>query len=306
MTGPYNIISIGIGLLFLVATADAGPDQSRRFLKRYHQFSKDIKPINRKLPLRIHSDEHERRLHVDVYGIVSQPYKRVANALTYPKVMCDFLILNLNVKTCTYEPAGRQTLMTFYVAGKKYTPLYRSMEIEPYFEQLIKNSHYMRVLLISRKGRLGAKDYNVLIEAAPYGKSTLVRFSSKYIASRLNSAATTTYLKTFARKKVGFSIVGQDEYGKPRYVRGMRAVVERDVVRSYLALQAYLETADIPPDNQFDARLKRWFELTELYPRQLHEFSWEDYLRNKSKDHQNQLRLQQRISHRQSKLDVQP
>ena len=162
----------------------------------------------------------------------------------------------------------------------------------------------MRVLLASRKGSWGAKDYNVLIEAAPYGKSTLVRFSSNYTASRLNTAATSTYLKTLARKKVGFSIVGQDDHCKPQYVRGMQAVVERNAVRSYLALQAYLETAVVPPGNQFDARLKRWFELTELYSRQLHELSQEEYLRNKRKEHQNQLRLQQRISRRQTKHDV--
>lgn len=304
MTGLRQIISIGVGVFILGAITGAGPDHSSRFLIRYQQFSNDIRPINRTLPLRIHSEEHERRLHVDVYGIVSQPYERVANALTYPKAMCDFLILNLNVKACTYEPAGRYTLMTFYVAGKKYTPLYRSMEIEPYFEQHIKSNHYMRVVLASRKRRWGAKDYSVLIEAAPYRKSTLVRFSSNYTASRLNTAATATYLKTLARKKVGFSIVGQDEHGKPQYVRGMQAVVERNAVRSYLALQAYLETTAVLPGNQFDARLKRWFELTELYSRQLHELSWEDYLRNKRKEHKNQLRIQQQIFRRQSKHDV--
>ena len=48
------------------------------------------------------------------------------------------------------------------------------------------------------------------------------------------------YLATGGRDKVGFSIVGKTASGAPQYLDGMRAVVERNTMRYYLAIDAYL------------------------------------------------------------------
>ncbi len=299
------IITIGVGLFILSATVSAALSDSRLLLNQYRQFSATTKPLDRNLALRIQSDEQGRRLRVDVYGIVNQPYPRVAEALSSPAAMCDFLILNMNVKTCTYEQVGRRLFMTIYIAGKNYAPLYRTLEIEPYFELQKKDRNYLKVLVASREASRGKTEYSVFVEAVPYGKATLVRFSSKYFASRINKAATTAYLKTFALNKVGFTVIGRNNQGLPEYVRGMQGVIERNAVRSYLALQAYLETTDAPVNLRFESRLWRWFKLTNVYKRQLHEMHWQSYLLNKRREYQNQLMMQKQILRRVSKRGLQ-
>lgn len=296
-----RIITLGIGLFILTTAANLALADSRLLLNQYHHFSKVTKPIDKRLALRIQSHEQDRRLRMNVYGFVNYPYSQVADVLARPAVMCDFLILNMNVKTCTFTPGERRANMVIYVAGKKYAPLYRSMKIEPYFELQERSNNYIRVLMASPKRRWGATEYSVMLEASPYKNRTLVHLTSAYKASHLNKAATSTYLKLFARKKVGFTVVGRNQSGQPEYVRGIQGVIERNAVRSYLALQAYLETASVLSNRRFESRLRRWFELTDVYSHQLHEMDWRSYLSNKQREYQNQLRQQQRLSIRTSK-----
>jgi hypothetical protein len=58
-------------------------------------------------------------------------------------------------------------------------------------------------------------------------------------------------------------------------------VVERNAMRYYLAIDAYLDSLAAPAGQQLDHRLKGWFDATEKYPRQLHEVTRDDYLRMK-------------------------
>lgn len=298
---PYRGVVAALGLLLISVAANADQTDAKLLLHQYRQFSSVSKPINKNIPLRIQSHEQDRRLRVNVFGIVSHPYSRVVAILSKPAVMCDFLILNMNVKTCTYRQAGQRAEMMIYVSGKRYSPLFLALEISPYFELQKKNNKYMRVLMASRKSEWGLKEYSVVVEATPYGESTLVRFTSQYHASRVNMAATAVYLKTFARSKVGFTVVSQNQRGEPQFVGGMRGVIERNAVRSYLALQAYLETASVPAEQRFETRLRRWFNLTDAYPRQLREMQWQSYLSNKRREYDNQRKLQQRIFRRASK-----
>lgn len=289
--------------LFLLAMSGAVTAQqteAKLLLSQYQQFAIHTQPIDRNLALSIASHEKSRRLDIKVYGIVDQPFSKVSAVLSDPAVMCDFLILNLNIKTCTYAQDKQRTELVIYVAGKNYSPLYRAMEINPYFELQKKNNQYMRVLMASRKSRWALYDYSVIVEATALGNATLLRFTSKYHASHINMAATLAYLKTFARNKVGFTVVGHNELGEPKYIQGMRGVIERNAVRSYLALQAYLETSNTPEKKRFDSRLRRWFKLTDAYPRQLHEMELQSYLDNKHREYRNQYKTQQKILRRDS------
>lgn len=298
---PYNIVIVGLFLFGYLGVVNADQNNAKILLSQFRQFSAVTEQINKNIPLRIQSRETKRRLHVDVFGIISHPFSRVVSILSKPANMCDFLILNLNVKTCTYGQESESAGLMIYVSSKNYRPLFLSLKIDPYFELQKKNKNYMRVLMASRKSAWGIKDYSVIVEAAPYGKSTLVRFTSRYHASRVNMAATTFYLKTIARNKVGFTVADHNRQGEPQYVRGMRGVIERNAVRSHLALQAYLETDSVPNGKRFEARLRRWFELTEVYPQQLHEMQWKSYLRNKRREYRNQRKLQLQISRQAEK-----
>jgi hypothetical protein len=90
------------------------------------------------------------------------------------------------------------------------------------------------------------------------------------------------YLATSGRDKVGFSIVERDAEGRPAYVGGTRGMLERNTMRYYLALEAYLDSLDAPPGESLDRRLRAWYAAIERYPVQLQEeLSREEYLRLK-------------------------
>jgi hypothetical protein len=92
-----------------------------------------------------------------------------------------------------------------------------------------------------------------------------------------------TYLATVGSDKVGFTTVGGAS-GDPQYVGGVRGLLERNTMRYYLAIDAYLATLDKP----LDQRLARWFDATEQYPRQLHEVDRNAYLQMKAQEVQRQ------------------
>ena len=65
----------------------------------------------------------------------------------------------------------------------------------------------------------------------------------------------------------------------------MRGVVERNTMRYYLAIDAYLDSLASPGNDQVQKRLDQWFSSTELYRRQLHELDRDDYLSMKHQEY---------------------
>lgn len=115
-----------------------------------------------------------------------------------------------------------------------------------------------------------------------------LRYSYSYgIAGRL---AMQTYLATVGRGKVGFTqTAGQGD--KSAYVGGMRGTVERNTMRYYLAIEAYLATLAQAPEQQPSARLQYWFDATEGYSRQLREVDRKAYFSMKKDELQRQKTL---------------
>jgi hypothetical protein len=96
------------------------------------------------------------------------------------------------------------------------------------------------------------------------------------------------YLATSGRDKVGFTVVGTGADGGPRYIGGMRGVTERNTMRYYLAIDAFLGALSSPPGARLEKRLGDWFAGIERYPRQLHEIERTDYLVMKRAEHARQ------------------
>jgi hypothetical protein len=292
-----KVISLSMLLSLVPAIVSASTPEQRLLISRYQAFSANLKPVETSMPLRISSIEKDGRLEVDVFGVIDQPFRRVAATLSAPASVCEFLLLNLNVKACIHQEAGSDSSLTIYVGGKGYTPPYRSLTIEPLHQVNKHLTDYLAMNLVAQKGIMGSSNYQVLTEVAPYQQRTLVRVSSSYQGSRLSNMATQAYLRTFARDKVGFSVTGTDAYGKPVYIKGLQAVIERNVVRSYMALQAHLEHDHRQPE-QFEQRIRRWYDLTETHAMQLREVERERYFSNKRREYRNQLRLQSKLDDR--------
>jgi hypothetical protein len=94
-----------------------------------------------------------------------------------------------------------------------------------------------------------------------------------------------TYLATIGRGKVGFTQTHKPPGTTPDYISGMRGVVERNTMRYYLAIDAYLDSLESPEKDQVQKRLDQWFSSTELYRRQLHELDRDDYLSMKHQEY---------------------
>jgi len=133
------------------------------------------------------------------------------------------------------------------------------------------------------------------LDAQSVDEQTLVRIRMAYTPSWLSGIASAGYLATLGRSKVGFSIEGIDAAGRPQLSRGAKAALEHNAMRYYLAIKAYLETSQLSSHERFDARLQRWFELTEAYPEQLNEMEKREYLQIKQREWDNQKQLQKEI-----------
>ena len=72
-----------------------------------------------------------------------------------------------------------------------------------------------------------------------------------------------------------------DEVALRRHVSGL---LERNTMRSYLAIDAYLDTASLPAGEQVERRIRAWSASTARYARQLHEMDANDYLEMKRKE----------------------
>ena len=93
-----------------------------------------------------------------------------------------------------------------------------------------------------------------------------------------------TYLRTVGNQKVGFTVNGRGPDGRPVLVGGMRGALERNVMRYYLAIDAYLAALRAPPAERLEERLKEWFDATERYALQLHELDQDTYLEMKRRE----------------------
>jgi hypothetical protein len=93
-----------------------------------------------------------------------------------------------------------------------------------------------------------------------------------------------TYLATSGRNKVGFTVVGSPGGDPPRYITGLRGVVERNTMRYYLAIDTFIGALSVAPPARFEKRIRDWYTAVAGYPRQLHDLDLEEYLEMKRRE----------------------
>ena len=109
-------------------------------------------------------------------------------------------------------------------------------------------------------------------------RSSFVHLTYTYGFGALAKLATQAYLATAGRDKVGFTVTRRTADGRPVYIDGVRGMVERNVMRYYLAIEAYLGALSVPPAERTEKRLRDWFAATERNATQLHEVERDEYL----------------------------
>jgi len=225
----------------------------------------------------------------EIYAVVDYPFAAVNVALNNPAHWCDVFILHLNVKYCHASSNKAGTVLTVNLGRKFDQPLADAYRAEFNYRGIITTPDYFSVELNAEKGPLSTHDYRIWIEATPLKDGrTFLHFTYAYAFGFTGRLAMQGYLMTIGRDKVGFTVTGKLPNGQPAYIQGVRGVVERNTMRYYLAIDAYLAALTAPPEDQLEKRIEHWYNATDRYASQLHEVERNDYLEMKRKEYQRQ------------------
>ena len=269
-------------LMALVQTTLAQDAPALRARHAALQSSLESNAFNR--PIHIESVHNADTLRGEVYAVVQQPFSLAGPALQGMEHWCDILMLHLDVKMCLWTHAGSETL-TVATARKYDQPLENAAAVEFGYRVLSTSADYLQVQLHADKGPMGTHDYHIVLEAMPLdAKTSFVHLSYAYSQGFGGRIAMEAYLATLGRNKVGFTVVSRRPDGQPVYINNVRGLVERNCMRYFLAIEAYLSAVPLPPGEQLERRLHDWHAGAERYPVQLHEMEREDYLSMKRKE----------------------
>jgi hypothetical protein len=299
MPSARNVARLALFVLPLIALPPraswGGEAVPQRFFGYYQELQEAIRRGPFGFPLQVRSEERRDVVSAEALGIIDHPLQAFGAAVTEAASWCEFMPLNLNIKACTIQWDAREPLITLYIGGKGYlSPEWASQQ--PYrFLVRARQREYVAVELSALQGLLGTKAHQLEFEAASVDGRTVVALRSSYEQSAASKLATAIYLATVGRDKVGFSRerVGPD--GQASFVRGAQGMIERNLMRYYLVLKAFLDTQALPDSRRFEARISTFYDLMERYPAQLHEMERAQYLDAKRRERQNQIRLQQTI-----------
>ncbi|NIP72303.1 MAG: hypothetical protein GWO16_04395 [Gammaproteobacteria bacterium] len=244
----------------------------------------------------VRSETEGHRLSADVYSEMDYPFSVLIDAVGTPANWCRFIPLNLNVKSCVYDDREEPVRLAIYVGRKYYEEPEDAYRMEYRYRVEERTPDYLRVALVADEGPLGTRDHGIVAEVARLGQKSLVHVRSRYRSSWRSRIATSIYLSTLGSDKIGFSVVGTDDAGELEFVKGVNGIVERNAMRYYFTLEAFLATLEEPANQRFEQRIQTWFDLTERYARQLHELKRGEYLEAKRRERGNQVRLQAAVS----------
>ena len=263
---------------------------------KYLQIKEQLIENTYGVPIFIESTIEDQSQRGDVYGIIHHSFEKVKPAFSHAKDWCDIAPLHLNIKACTYQKLNGDYRLTLYSGRKFFEEPEDTYQLVYRYHLDNAQENYINATLSAEQGPLGTSGYNISAEAIPLNnKKTFIHFSYSYKQGFWTRMAMETYLATIGRNKVGFTIVDTDINNKPVYVDGLKGVIERNAMRYYFAIQAYLDTRDEKPETVFDARLNRWFDLTEQHHKQLFEMDKKEYLDYKQRERVEQNRVQQEI-----------
>ena len=256
---------------------------------QYKALGSELQNNQFKRPLVLKSNESPDSLKGEIYAVLDYPFAEVDNAINNPDHWCDALILHINVKYCRAVTSNTGTVLNMNL-GKKYDQLLaETYKAKFNYESITAASNYFSVEMKAADGPLGTKDYRIWVEATPINNNqTFLHFTYAYSFGLTGRLAMRGYLATVGKDKIGFSIEPNQANGAQNYIQGVRSVVERNTMRYYLAIDAYLAALKESPENQQEKRFEYWFDSTEQFAKQLHEVGKSEYLTMKRKEAERQ------------------
>ena len=244
-------------------------------------------------PLVLASAETPQQVSGEIYAEIDHPFSAVSVALNNPDGWCDLMSLPMNTKYCRAQAVPGGTVLKVNIGRKSAESLKEAPRIEFRYAVAQMTAYYLDIRLDAADGPMGTSDYRIAFRAIPLASGkTFIHLSYSYSVNLAARLAMQTYLATVGRNKIGFTRVGQQANGAPRYIDGVRGVIERNTMRYYLAIDSYLDSASEPPRVALEKRLQSWFTASELYPLQLHELERGEYITMKRDEYARQRSAQ--------------
>lgn len=293
-----------LGRIMLIAGLCLSPiapaaDNAQSLRDKYQSVAAQLADNAFRRPLVLESTETPDRLKGDIYSVVDYPFTTVSGSLGDPEHgpanWCDVLILHLNIKYCHAVPGPNGNVLDVNLGRKVEQSLSSSYRLAFSYRPVANSAAYFRVELNAGSGPFSTRDYHIMLEAIPAptgGNRTFLHLTYSYGYGTAGRLAMRTYLGTVGSDKVGFTRTADSSAAAPEYVGGVRGLLERNTMRYYLAIDAYLKALSAPPEQRLQERLTTWFNATEQYPRQLHEVDRQAYLQMKRNEVERQQTAQ--------------
>jgi hypothetical protein len=230
-------------------------------------------------PLYLQSSESSGLLQGEVFALVDYSYDDVRHVLAQADHWCGILILHLNVKYCRASSAAGRDVLEVGIGRKVDQPLWAVNWVVFAYHIDSAGNDYLSVVLQAPTGPLSTRNLRILMEAVSFeDRRSLLHMTYAYSYGKAARWAMQGYLATLGSAKLGFSIVGRSADGQAIRAGGPRGLLERNTMRYYLAVEAYLAARRLPASQQIQQALQDWFTATERYPLQLHEIDRSAYI----------------------------
>jgi hypothetical protein len=273
------------------AAAGAEPVDAASLLQKNTELKSQLAGSAFRRPLVLESSEGTNTVDGSVYAVLDSPFPEVSRTFKSPEQWCEVMILHINTKYCRPDGSTAPTRFKVSIGKKTPQPLTDAFALDFGYELVSTSASFLSVLLSAAKGPLGTSDYKIELQAVPLPDNrTFMRLRYAYGYGVASKVAMQAYLATLGAGKVGFTQVGEGP--KMTYIGGMRGAAERNIMRYYLAIEAYQASLAKPVAERLESRLKHWFDATEEYSRQLHEVDKASYVAMKKDEHQRQQSIQ--------------
>lgn len=278
----FALLSLALSLTGPQTASAADAASAADLRARHEQLAPGLAKTAFGRPLTIDSDESSGRLSGEIYAVLDQPFAAM-KPLSTSAAWCEVLMLHINTKRCLVETKDGQDTLALNVGRKTEQDIKDTQRVAFAFRVNAATADFLDVRLAADSGPLSTRDYRIALQATPIaGGRSFIHMSYSYGFGMAAKIAMKGYLATVGNDKIGFSTPPGDPTG---HIGGVRGVVERNTMRYYLAIDAYLAA---PAAGQLDQRLTRWFDATEQYAPQLHEVERPAYLAMKHNEFKRQ------------------
>lgn len=291
--GRMLAILVACCLLYQSLAAN-GSDDADRLRETYQSLIPRLDHNLFQRRLYLDSQESPSTVKGEIYALMDYPFATVNDALNDPSQgpvnWCDVLMLHPNIKYCSASGGSSGKTLIVNISKKEVAEeLGATYRVRFDYDAATTSPGYFQVKLHADSGPLNTRDYRIVLEAVLLGGDrTFLHLTYAYSYGVIGRLAMKGYLATFGRGKVGFTNIADPSAAQVEYVDGLRGLVERNTMRYYLAIDAYLGALSSPPDKRLEQSLSNWFDASERYPRQLHEIDRQQYMKMKYDEYQRQ------------------